>query len=76
MNDDYILEKLKKWVPLFYGKETRARVFKAKDLYCFGPSENSDERMSMVTKPIAIYLAVHQLPKQEIRKAIKRRRLK
>jgi hypothetical protein len=53
MTDEFILEHLKKWVPLFYGKDKKPFAHKDGDYYCFGFYPNVLNRIS---KPVATFL--------------------
>jgi hypothetical protein len=55
MTDEYIFEKLKKWVPLFYGEGTKPWTFKDGEYYCFGVYPSI---LNRVTRPVALYLAL------------------
>lgn len=73
MDAGFICPKLKKWAKLFYGKD--AKVF-AKELedgrFVFGTKENK----SILTKQVAIFLCIGELPKAPQPKKIKRVRTK
>jgi hypothetical protein len=60
MDDEYILEHLKKWVPLFYGKENAQYAFSKKkgDYFYFGYENGDDFVTNKVSKPVAIFLAL------------------
>ena len=60
MDDEYILERLKKWVPLFYGKENAQYAFSKKkgDYFYFGYENGDDFVTNKVTKPVAIFLTI------------------
>ncbi len=68
MNDKYILEKLIKWVPLFYGKQNLVpfadvtELKNGKKLYSFGYITKDNKFISVytnsVTEPVAIFLAL------------------
>jgi len=86
MNDEIILEKLKKWVPLFYGKnkEKYATAYKQEDMYVFGWKNYKKDKyiLNKVTKAVAIFLTVDYttftnfLKKEQKGKIIKRTRTK
>ncbi len=60
MNDEYILERLKKWVPLFYGTDKNQYIvsYKKGDYFYFGYENDDDFIINKVCKPIAIFLAL------------------
>lgn len=60
MDDKYILERLKKWVPLFYGKDKEKYAFSKKkgDYFYFGYENGDDFVTNKVTKPVAIFLTI------------------
>ncbi|GEM_PF-1852847 len=78
MEDEYILKRLKKWVPLFYGKEFAKFAFAEKklDYYHFGYYVDEDDRVNnKVSKPLAIYLItglVNATQKEEPKRKRKR----
>jgi hypothetical protein len=83
MDDEFILEQLKKWVPLFYGKGYEDWAFAEKRgfYYYFGYYYGEKECCvsNKLSKPVAIYLVAGLTEalrcKEEI-KPIKRRRTK
>ncbi len=60
MDDEYILERLKKWVPLFYGKDKNKYIvsYKKGDYFYFGYENGDDFIINKVSKPVAIFLAL------------------
>ena len=65
MDDEYILDKLKRWVPLFYGSDkTDVKAFVvregSRDFYCFGYKSKEDMLvLNKLTKAVAIFLALN-----------------
>jgi len=68
MNDELILEKLKKWVPLFYGEQNAIPFAEVEELrngkkvYSFGYMTKDGKYISVstntVTLPVAVFLAL------------------
>lgn len=75
MDDQYILEKLKKLIPLFYGKgyENWAFAEKRLDYYCFGYHDGTEDCVTnKVSKPVAIYLVAGRIEGLEKQDKVKR----
>lgn len=66
MDDEYILERLKKWVPLFYGKDKEKYAFADKGKndknfrfgYKYTVNGFLEGEINIVSKPVAIFLAL------------------
>jgi hypothetical protein len=77
MDDEYILEHLKRWVPLLYGKDKEKFAFVEKRLnyYYFGyHAGDNDTVLNRVSKPVAIFLATNKVIQEQSK--IKRTRLR
>lgn len=59
-NDKYILEKLLKWVPFFYGKDKAkyAKAFMRNGNYVFGYVTKDASVLNSLNRKVAIYLAL------------------
>lgn len=80
MDDEYIIPRLLKWVPLFYGKwnEKYAFAYSEEDseYFCFGYKRKHTTVLNRVNRAVAIFLATHHIIQPKKEQPIKRRRLK
>lgn len=67
MDTDYILPHLIKWAELFYEKKNQKYCYAKRKgkMYEFGWKHKKKGVKNLITKEIAIYLTIHQLPKKK-----------
>lgn len=66
MNETYIVPKLLELAKVMYGGEAFANYSKRRDLYIFGSMYPFGKVIkNVVHRSVAIYLAIHQIPKDD-----------
>lgn len=76
MDNEYILKRLKKWAKLFHSDKKKHVAFKKGKFYCFGYETKDDLIVSILTKPVALYMVTGKQPENEKGKKSKKKKVR